>query len=211
MEASSNSIVDAHYRNYCVRVGHLFAAFSRFETGLTATLKLHLANNINEQNGAQAKRLSAAIYGSMRFKASRDNIKRILEIEGADRSIRDVSDDIFLQVGHIEAFRDKIAHQIVAPGFSGGGKAFWQVSDYITTRDSAAPKVWVFDNDAVAAAGHDLVVAGDAIGPRPVEGRLFTHLAGAQRPAWQYRPSMLKLVSHNKRRNRSEPPHQPPS
>ena len=194
---STDNELNAEYRLYCLNVGNLFTEFARLENLLTSALKLHLAFNIGSPEDVSAMRLASAIYGSMRFKASRDTIKRLFEVEDSPKLRVQFVENIFAQVGHIEAIRDKIAHQMVMPAHSDLG-AFWQVSDMVTTRNIQQVKVWVFNTDAVFAAAKDLNTIGDILGKRPITNKLFDHLAEFALPSWRYKPSMLKLVPHSK-------------
>lgn len=197
MAVSSDNELNAEYRLYCLNVGNLFTEFARLENLLTSALKLHLAFNMASPEDVRAMRLSSAIYGSMRFKASRDTIKRLFEVEGSPKARVKFVEELFAQVGHIEAIRDKIAHQMVVPAHADLG-AFWQVSDLVNTRDIQQLKVWIFDTNAVLFAAQDLNSIGDILGKRPITNRLFDHLADFSLPSWRYKPSMLKLVPHSK-------------
>ena len=135
----------------------------------------------------------------MRFKTARDTIKRILAAEGADKPLVDYLEGIFAQIGHVENFRDKIAHQAVTPAHS-DMDAFWQVSDLVNTRDLAKTQVWVFETSAVAAGSRDLLLAADLIGRKEVKGGNFGDYSDLSPPTWQYKPSMLKLVPRSKLR-----------
>lgn len=195
----SDSNIDDEYRLFCLNVGHLFTAFARLENTLTGSLKLHLSFNFAKPGDTRSMKLASAIYGSMRFKASRDTIKRILVVEGAAKETTALLENVFAQIGHIESFRDKIAHQTVTPAHSGMG-GFWQVTDMLNTRDLVKTQAWVFDTDALAHASRDLLLATDIIGGRNVNVPLFGDLPDLAPPAWQYKPSMLKLVPRSKLR-----------
>lgn len=150
---------------------------------------------------AQAVGLASAIYGSMRFSAARDIIKRIMKTEETPKPLSDFVLGIFEQAGHIQDLRDRIAHHTVAPAYKGADE-YWQVTDAMTTKNIKEPKVYVFSENAVALAADDLVLAGDRLGTALVGPRLFISDGfDASPPPWQYRPSMLKLVPQNKLRN----------
>lgn len=185
------------YRLYCANVGHLFTAFARLETTLTGSLKLHLAINIEKPGTPRAMKLASAIYGSMRYKASRDAIKRILAAESASKSLVAHIEGVFAHVGHIENFRDKIAHQSVSAALN-GKDGFWQVSDVVNTRDLVKTQVWAFDTSAVGAAANDLFLAEAIIGGRPVAGKIFDGLTDLSPPTWRYKSSMLKPVPQSR-------------
>ena len=185
------------YQLYCANVGHLFTAFARLETTLTGSLKLHLAINIEKPGTPRAMKLASAIYGSMRYKASRDAIKRILTAESASKGLVAYIEGVFAHVGHIENFRDKIAHQTVSAAHN-GKDGFWQVSDVVNTRDLVKTQVWAFNTSAVGAAANDLFLAESIIGNRPVKEKTFDGLTDLSPPPWQYKPSMLKSVPQSR-------------
>lgn len=56
-------------------------------------------------------RLAAAIFGSMRLKASRDICKCILTEEGASSTVLALHKALSERVAHIEDLRDKLALQ----------------------------------------------------------------------------------------------------
>lgn len=197
MEFSTDDGLNAEYRLYCLNIGHLLTHFSRLENLLTSVLKLHLALNIGSPNEPRSMRIASAIYGSMRFKASRDTIKRLLEAEGAPKDRVTFVESLFTQISHIESLRDKIAHQLVVPAHADLG-GYWQVSDMVNTRNIRNLQVWVFDTDALEAAAMDLDEIGNLLGNKPVNDRLFDQLPDFKLPSWRYKPSMLKLVPHSK-------------
>lgn len=194
------SDLDDEYRKYCLNVGHLFSGFARLETLLAASLKLHLMRLLDGScDKNRSARLAGAIYGSMRFKASRDAIKRVLKAENAPTELTQYVTDIFIQAGHIEDLRDKIAHQQVLPAHD-DMDGYWQVSDQASTRDLTNVKFYVFDTIAISSAASDLGLAGECLGKNAIKGPLFAGLTDFSQPAWRYKPSMLKLVPHSKLR-----------
>lgn len=157
-------------------------------------LRLHLANNLAACGEHQSLVLSSAIYGSMRFKASRDTMRRLAAAELAPEGVNKFLDDVFAQVGHIESLRDKIAHQVIVPSVS-PGEGFWQVSDQTVTRDLKKLKIYLFDTAAVEAAAADLTTAGSRLGNQTVGTRFFANEGFDLTPiAWRYKSSMLKHV-----------------
>lgn len=207
---SSDSEFNQDYRELCMGIGHLFITFARLEGVLTATLKLHLANRISgKAKEAEDIVLSSAIYGSMRFKAARDTIKRIMTTEDTPQPVVKFVLSVFEHVGHIETFRDYIAHQTTVPAIEGRGH--WQVTDSITTRTVKDPQVRVFTLDAVVAAASDLVTAGNRLGGGLIGKRLYGDGFDASPVSWQYTPSMLRLVPRNKMRDPQGLAPQPPT
>jgi len=165
-------------------------------------LKLHLGSRMSgEKMSVEAVALSSAIYGSMRFRAARDIIKRIMKTEGTPKPAMDFALKVFEQVGHIEDLRDRIAHHAVVPAYK-GAEEYWQVTDAMSTKDIREPKVYVFSEEAVVKAALDLIVAGDRLGGTVVGPKLFADSDfDVSPPPWLYRPSMLKLVPQNKLRS----------
>lgn len=202
--------LDDQYRMLALMAGHLFICFARLETCLASLLKLHLASAMGDIMKVEYVRLSSAIYGGMRFGASRDAIKRIATAEDAPGATVDLALDIFSQVGHIQDLRDKIAHHLVVPAYD-GAEAYWQVTDAPVTRDIRHPKVYVFDSESVQHAAADLTLAADRMGGAVVnKGHVLQSLERDLSPIpWRYKPSMLKLVPRNKLRAPPETPHQP--
>lgn len=201
------------YRELCACVGHLFICFARFEGALSAILRLHLANN-TALDRYESVALSSAIYGSLRYKAARDTIKRLLKLQKADKHLIEFIERVFAHVGHIEEFRNKIAHDTIVAVHEEHvtDDGFWQVSDQSTTRDIRNPKIYVFNADLVADAANDLVTAATRLGQNVENALLFDGLNIEPIP-WQYKPSKLKLVNLDKvrsARQRSHPPQSSP-
>ena len=197
---SSNSGLNEKYRELCTLVGHLFIAFARLEGTLSSILKVHLAQQIDQSETVESIALSSAIYGSMRFKAARDTIKRIASSEENSKESLDLALKIFAQVAQIEDFRDKIAHQQMTPAYD-GASAYWQITDVTSTRDIRNPKVYVFDSDAVGAAAEDLLIAGSRLGKNSTKTSILSGLSSDLSPvSWHFKSSMLKLVPLSKLR-----------
>lgn len=196
MAHSQDDNLNAKYREFCTAVGHLFISFGRLEGTLSAILRLHLANNFADHLGQrEAVRMSSAIYGSLRFKAARDTLRRLSKAEGVSDDVEKFLDAVFTQVGHIEVLRDKLAHHVVVASADEEAEGYWQVSDQAVTRDLSKIKVYVFDDDAVVAAAFDLIAVGHRLGGYKQGTNLFTKDALSLEPiAWQYKPSMLKQV-----------------
>lgn len=209
---SPDEDLNQKYRELCLSVGHLFITFGRFEGTLAAILRLHLAFNLSDRDPTQGVALSSAIYGSMRFKAARDTLRRLSKIEAVKDDVDAFLDHIFSQVGHIESLRDKLAHQTVVavhPDFlTSDGE--WQVSDQAATRDIKNLKIYVFSKDVVQKAAHDLNVISSRLGNNPANIRLFDGL-NTEPIAWQYKPEMLKLVRLGTARTQTQPPSPPQS
>jgi hypothetical protein len=200
MDSSLDQALHEEYRHLCLAVGHLFITFARLEGCLSSILKLHLADAMGGMTDKRKVRLSSAIYGSMRFAAARDTIKRLAAAESVSEQTVTFANSIFAHVGAIQDLRDRIAHHQIVPAFEGAG-AYWQVSDQIATRDIRRPKVYVFDSVAVVSAANDLNTAAVRLGGPAKSGHVLQAVERDLQPiAWLYKPSMLRLVSLNELR-----------
>jgi hypothetical protein len=196
MSVSTDESLNEKYRELCCAVGNLFITFGRLEGTLSAILRLHLANNFAEHlSDHEGVALSGAIYGSMRFKAARDTLRRLAKAEGTTEKTNAFLDDVFGQIGHIENLRDKIAHQTVipVPDEHATPDEYWQVSDQTVTRDIKKLKIYVFNTDAIIAAAQDLVTSAACLGNYSQGKKLFESVV-PEPVSWRYKPSMLKHV-----------------
>ncbi|HMG48785.1 MAG TPA: hypothetical protein VK614_15160 [Allosphingosinicella sp.] len=162
-------------------------------------LKLHLANNVSEDTSqTRTIALASAVYGSMRFKTSRDTINRILTTEPPKKTKAARLAAIFAHLGNIEKLRDYIAHQQISP-VSQPMDGNWQISTLFSAKDLTKTAVFHFKTEAVNAASSDLTVALQRLGGRDVGTSLIDALIDDASPIpWQYKPSMLKQVHQSK-------------
>lgn len=203
------------YDDLCVALGHLILGFGNLEQSLSIVLKWHLRDAMVISKPDLAASLSSAVYGSMRFKAARDTIKRILAAENASPQLVSFLSDAFAHAGHLEELRDKLAHQAVVPPNESHSGA-WEVWDIFTTRDTNNRKAWAFSADSVAKAAHDthqlvLRISAFLDGQRSnFSFRLFENLSVEPIP-WRYKPSMLALLPRSSCRDPQEQPPPPQS
>tara|TARA_R110000824_G_scaffold400891_1_gene609762 strand:+ start:833 stop:1462 length:630 start_codon:yes stop_codon:yes gene_type:complete len=207
---SDSPELNEEYRRLCLAVGHLMVGFSRLESVMTTILKLHLALNMGEHKDKRALAISSAIYGSMRYTASRDTMKRLIIPERVAKHKVDFLTKLFAQIGEIQIFRDRIAHQLMTPSTRDLG-GFWQINDMVTTRNVAEPKIWVFDTEVVMKVANDIVKISNRIGSVDVTATLFSGDMDLSPISWQYKPSMLKLIPHDKLKIPPEQQPQPES
>ena len=195
----------SEYDQFCREVGKLILGFGNLENSLSICLKWHLKVAMVIVKPGHSLSLAGAIYGSMRFKTSRDTIKRILKAERASNEVTAFLTDAFGHIGHIEELRDKIAHQaVIEPVESHSGQ--WEAWDAFTTRDPQNDRVWAFSLSAVAMAADDAHALVERF-----SGYLDAqHEAGSTELfasldlspiAWRYKPSMLALLPKSKRRD----------
>lgn len=183
------------YLELCMQVGHLFLSFANLEGVLTSILKLHMAENLesNESNPTGIK-LASAVYGGLRFTQARDIMKRIIATEVPPSEKVDFLTGIFAQIGHVQAFRDMLAHQSLQRSTE-RIDGTWRLSNMFTTKDVTRPLVYEFTLEAVNAASSDLMKATKRLGGQPVTTNLVDSAVGDLSPIpWRYKPSLLKLV-----------------
>ena len=199
--------VDAEYRELCSVVGHLFMAFSRLEGALAALLKLHLGDKLPKDSHVQ-QTLPSAVYGSMRFKAARDTLKRVMGVERTPDATRKFVSGVFEQIASIESLRDMLAHQQTVPADEGW--PFWQITDLMSTRDIPNTKIYIITPSDISKAADDLVNVGLRLGSNSALKGIFTGDGFDISPIpWLYKPSMLKLLHQHKGRlplGRARPP-----
>lgn len=194
--ADDTSYSASHYDDFSIATGRLFLKWADLETILSAGLRLHLERRLSKPRGSKIDErigLAAAIYGSMRLKASRDIIKRILTHEKAGQEALDFHRLFFEQLAHIEDLRDKLAHQYSRPGEK---PSEWVLVDIATTKTHYKPKAYQIDALNILAAAIDLQTATNRVSSLfPLDQRKRVDLT---LPAWRYKSSMLKLLPHKK-------------
>lgn len=124
-----------HYQLFCLAVGRMFLMWARLEGSLAAALRVHLEARMPHDDEAEknrAVRIAAAIYGSMRFKASRETIKRIATQEGFEADAMAFLAAVTEHLGNVEKIRDVIAHQSMLDDLSDSD--VWYFSTALTTR-----------------------------------------------------------------------------
>jgi hypothetical protein len=154
---------------------------------MAASLRMHLGRQFRAS--AKSGELASAIYGSMRMKNSRDTMKRLAqELDYGPKALK-WHQDFFAHIGELEEFRDKLAHQVLRP-LNKDADGSWKVTDIVTTRTYRNVKEYHFDTAAVMACAHDINLAAHSIGDFLKKG---AKRSAPALPAWQYKPSMLKL------------------
>lgn len=190
------------YQRLCLHVGHLFLMFARLEGALSSLLRLHLSHRISgPKKGTPTKhegvRIAAAVYGSMRFQSARDTLKRLMDIQKLDLDHRAGVDAVFIQIGHIQSFRDAIAHQQTFKAYTDKPDV-WYLTDIATTRAAVNAKAQVFHLAAIAHATTDLNAATHLFGGETVRRHIISKPERfLELPTWRYKPSMLVQTPHS--------------
>ena len=173
------------YGRLCSAVGLVFIQWAKLENEMAASLRAHLQRQ--GKNSARTYALAAAIYGSMRMKAARDTMKRIAqELDYGEKALA-FHEEFFSHIGHIENFRDKLAHQIVSRA-NAEYDDWWIVTDIVTSRTVRSLKIYEFHTNAIIAAAFDLNLAALTVGDFLRKG---ARRSAPRLPAWRYKSSML--------------------
>ncbi|MEA3034921.1 MAG: hypothetical protein QOH04_680 [Sphingomonadales bacterium] len=212
MENTIERGVGGYYPALCLAIGRLFLAFGMLEVSLAAGLRLHLQRCMaGEVGDNKSLEIAYTVYGSMRLKAARDALKRMLELERLGPQREAFRAAFFAHIGHIEDLRDKLAHQFVEKAWE-EDDGNWVVSDSTTSRSPKSIKFYIFQTSAVVCAAADLEIAAHRIGAIiPTIGDRWKEF-DLSPPPWRYKPSMLKLLPQSNRllrKARKPPP--PPS
>lgn len=201
MDVTPASDPEGQYPLLCEAVGYLFLQWAMLENEMAASLRNHLQRRM--RNREKGYLIACSVYGSMRMKASRDTMKRIItELDCGPKALN-FHQKFFAQIGHIEDLRDKLAHQFVVKA-NKEYDGVWHTADIVTTRSYTNFKVYEFRTEAIVSAAQDLTAAANMIGQYlPKAARR----SAPQLPAWKYKPSMLKLRPRKRRPSPPTPRH----
>lgn len=148
-----------------------------------------------------------AVLGGQRMGMLKETIKRLTRATKASPKRIAYVDGIFLQLGEIQFFRDRIAHYLTV--ISDYNPECWVNMNFTGVREREKMEDLHFNLFALKAAALDLQAM------RPLVGGLFNHyLKGGstripQLPAWQYKSSMLirhRPISRGNQKRRKHPP-----
>lgn len=188
----------------CHATGRLFLDWAALESVLATSLRRHLqermAHRTKEQRH-QAIRTACAIYGSMRFEASRKMIKRIATEESFDENAMHFFERAFAHIGNIQKLRDVIAHQILDKIKMVG---VWRFNNVVTARSTASQTTYEVKTADILKAANDLDLAAWRLSGFLLM-KVHKEPFDLTPPPWQYRPSMLRLQTQS----RTSPPRLP--
>lgn len=154
----------------------------------------------------QRRDVILAVLGGQRMAPLKDTIKRLLRATKATPKRRDYVDAIFMQLGEIQFFRDRITHYITV--MSVYNPECWVNMNYTGIRERKQMEDLHFNLFAPFAAAADLKAM------RTLVGGFFNHYLkdGSVKlptlPEWQYKPSMLVRdhpISRGKQTPRKRP------
>lgn len=168
-------------------------SFANLENVMTAMLKIHLGRRLDPEGESSASmRLASTIYGAMRFKVSRDAVKRLMRVEMVGEEAIQVAGKLWDQIGNIQSLRDMIAHQSLEPREAISDE--WILTEFFTDRHIDEPKRYRVKTIEIGFASSDLIAAAGTIS-RVIAGGDLVSFASAALPAWRYKPSMLRSLS----------------
>ena len=205
---------DAHYDTLCRVTGQLFLSWARLETNLAANLRQFLTFTMTP--GFRGRRfpydVSAAIFGSARFKTTRTMITDLVKVTSGNQDVMAFLNTFFTHLGNIEDLRNKLAHQTLTPTTNPVSET-WQLSDFVTTKHFGSVKRWTIAPQAIHYAAQDTVTAGTkflGILVPHVFDRYHTLPFNLEQPPWLYKPSMLALQPRKRGPSPQVPPPPPP-
>ena len=155
------------------------------------------------------KEVLLAVLGGQRMSPAKDTIRRLLRATKANAKRTGFVDKLFAQLGEIQFFRDRLAHNLTT--LTEGEPHLFINMNFAGIRELEKFEDIVFDVDALEAATLDLYAM------RALVGQFFNHYmrdgssAVPSLPPWHFKPSMLirdRLISRGSRKRRKAK-HQP--
>lgn len=204
--SKSPSLPDVVFSLYCASSGRFFHAYTAMEHELNLAIFAAVTRMTRRQ---KRKEVLLAVLGGQRMSPAKDTIKRLLRATKANpKRIRFV-DCLFTQLGEIQFFRDRLAHNLTV--LTEGEPYLFMNMNFAGIRELDKFEDIVFDVDALDAASDDLHTM------RVLVGTFFNHYvrggsaAVPALPTWQYKPAMLTRDRPLSRGNRKSRKHQPRS
>lgn len=181
------------YKKLYALTGQLILLFASAEVYLSGCLRFNLSHKIDPAHESpEVHGFTGAVFGSIRFKAAVDIIKRVVEEERVLRPAQTAAlQKVFEHFGHIASLRDKLAHQYTTPHPDIGGS--WLISDSYSTRRPHSQKAWQITNEGIRDAALDLDLGRGWLGSHVQSAAMFSHVPD-EPPTWRYKPSSLKLL-----------------
>lgn len=173
------------YAEFCCGLGLLHHQYTAVESELN-TAVLAAVTRLSKMRRAAPL---IAVLGGQRMGPVKDTIKRLMRATRASERRKAYVDALFLQLGEIQFFRDRLAHHQTV--MSEDDPDVWVNMNFAGIRELHQMEDIYFRIDALHAAANDLVAI------RAAAGDLFNHYLrrGSSRtpplPLWQYKPSML--------------------
>ena len=171
------------YSAFCHRLGCLHHMFTAVEVELNLTIYAAVSN-LRPKRSA----LILAVLGGQRMGPAKDTFKRLLRATNASQKKIAFVDAMFLQLGEIQFFRDRLAHHFTGET---DDPDVWVNMNFGGIKEPHQMEDIYFHLDTMSHATEDLRWM------RGVIGGLFNHRlrrgssATPELPAWLYKPSML--------------------
>jgi hypothetical protein len=185
-------IPEEAYQIFLSVLGELHYSYTRLEHELTCIIFL-----VATQSGKRSDDVLIALLGGQRMAQLKDTIKRLLRATRASQERIQFADALFLQLGEIQFFRDRLTHYITV--MSDYNPECWINMNHTGIRERDRLEDIHFNLFAPKAASIDLRIIAELV------PHLFNHYRSRKKvhklpeiPSWQYKPSMLV-------RNRAKP------
>lgn len=202
--SKSTSLPDLVFSIYCAASGRFFHAYTAMEHELNLAIFAAVTRMTKRQ---KRKEVLLAVLGGQRMSPAKDTIKRLLRATKANPKRVSFVDQLFAQLGEIQFFRDRLAHNLTTLTDDEPHK--FMNMNFAGIRELEKFEDIVFDVDALDSATNDLYAM------RALVGQFFSHYlrdgsaAVPALPTWQYKPSMLirdRLKSRgNRKRTKPRP------
>jgi hypothetical protein len=134
--------------------------------------------------------VARAIFSGVRFDAATSYITRILAVSDVPQSVKDEYQDLFTQLGHINALGNSIVHY----GTEFNANKSWLTSNCHSALSEDRVRTFPVSTDILAEAIHDLRKARahllHLIGPTFIPDAILSSYVGQSllRAPWQYKP-----------------------
>ena len=171
---------------FFLALGHLQYAYTTLEVNLAHQIKNLITAGYHHEEHPQLIDRIDSVLGGMRMDVAKDTMKRTLRVMEAPADLTAYVGVLFLQVGEIQFFRNRLTHY---------GSMKWRTPDgpFVNTdlglsREANKAVTIRFDYDALEAARHDLHAIIYYLERSIHEAG---ELSVLEPPAWQYKPAML--------------------
>jgi hypothetical protein len=144
------------WARYFSALGRFFHVYTRTESALNATISNFINERIGPKKNKRNSALIAAILGGSRFAGSRDTLKRLLRITHSPKTTQDEVQRIFLQLGEISFFRDRIAHNFTIPTSIDGPETWFGIDNSLTSREFEQLETLCFTPEILMDMAYDL-------------------------------------------------------
>jgi hypothetical protein len=215
--------------SYFSALGRFFHAYARAETSMNSTISNFVDERIGPTQDVRDHVVITALLGGARLAGSRDTLKRLLRVTQAPDETHQEVHRIFLQLGEISFFRDRIAHNGASPTNFFEPGTWYSIDNFSNSREFEQLETLYFTPEMLMDMAYDLfripsmlsfalseraraftLRQADAPEVSPTRKGAREHLAQLREP-WRYKPSQLKRTGpkHDHRSQWSDLPPTP--